>query len=332
MIIVKTPQPDTEERLVLVPPDAVSRTEGGDALLTIRTASARDATPEDLGRAGWVPERDDTRAGLREALRARERAELDALAELDEQRARAEKAEAFAKEIHWRCESLRVERNAAQDRTEKAERERDEARDCGQDGVCKVPPGCQRHWAERNRELLAERGKARAELARLAPTEGEPTLSATVAEWYARAELRGVDGMAKFAHEKWRAGVAHERARHARTEPRATDQELFDLGERVRLDTPADPAMPDPEEGLRCAAYLAVAARVRKEQCLVAQAVADPLLDSVSVGAVMGGALCVRVVRRHDSLANTLGEPQEVFCGRADVPATLARLLGEVKP
>jgi hypothetical protein len=29
------------------------------------------------------------------------------------------------------------------------------ARDCGQDGPCATPPGCQRHWEERNRELLA---------------------------------------------------------------------------------------------------------------------------------------------------------------------------------
>lgn len=98
-IFVKTPQPDTEERLVLVPPDAVSRTEGGDELLTIRTANARDATHDDLARGGYVRD-GDTRAGLREALRARERAELDALAELDEQRARAEKAERERDEGH----------------------------------------------------------------------------------------------------------------------------------------------------------------------------------------------------------------------------------------
>jgi hypothetical protein len=30
------------------------------------------------------------------------------------------------------------------------------AEDCGQDTVCKVPPGCQRYWEERNRELLRE--------------------------------------------------------------------------------------------------------------------------------------------------------------------------------
>ena len=37
--------------------------------------------------------------------------------------------------------------------------ERDDARDCGQDDVCKAPPGCQRHWEERNRELVAQLGR-----------------------------------------------------------------------------------------------------------------------------------------------------------------------------
>jgi hypothetical protein len=41
------------------------------------------------------------------------------------------------------------------------ERERNEDRDCGQEGVCANPPGCQRHWLERNRELIQERDEAR---------------------------------------------------------------------------------------------------------------------------------------------------------------------------
>jgi hypothetical protein len=35
-------------------------------------------------------------------------------------------------------------------------RQRSEIEDCGQDGVCKLSPGCNRHWEERNRELLRE--------------------------------------------------------------------------------------------------------------------------------------------------------------------------------
>jgi len=39
--------------------------------------------------------------------------------------------------------------------------------DCGQDGVCALAPGCDRHWGERCRELMAERDEARAEVERL---------------------------------------------------------------------------------------------------------------------------------------------------------------------
>jgi len=35
-------------------------------------------------------------------------------------------------------------------------RQRSEIEDCGQDGVCKLSPGCNRHWEERNRELARE--------------------------------------------------------------------------------------------------------------------------------------------------------------------------------
>lgn len=38
--------------------------------------------------------------------------------------------------------------------------------DCGQDVVCGSPPGCVRHWEERNRELVRERDEARAEVTR----------------------------------------------------------------------------------------------------------------------------------------------------------------------
>lgn len=34
--------------------------------------------------------------------------------------------------------------------------------DCGQDGPCATAPGCARHWAERNAELVRERDEARA--------------------------------------------------------------------------------------------------------------------------------------------------------------------------
>ena len=39
-------------------------------------------------------------------------------------------------------------------------RQRSEIEDCGQDGVCRLSPGCNRHWEERNRELVRERDAA----------------------------------------------------------------------------------------------------------------------------------------------------------------------------
>ena len=35
-------------------------------------------------------------------------------------------------------------------------REETVLRDCGQRGACRTPPGCARHWEERNRELVRE--------------------------------------------------------------------------------------------------------------------------------------------------------------------------------
>lgn len=36
---------------------------------------------------------------------------------------------------------------------------------CGQDGVCAEAPGCSRHWAERVREVMAERDELKSRLA-----------------------------------------------------------------------------------------------------------------------------------------------------------------------
>lgn len=370
---------------MLVPPDAVSRTEGGDELLTIRTANARDATHADLARGGYVRD-DDTRAGLRDALRARERAELDALAELDEQRARAEKAERELADLRPAPRGMTV-REAARARHAlggpdaqmlegalvQAEREREEAKARGDNMIdvaserantidvlrteiaeaskALLLAGCGsalplaarvamlvderagiladlRGAKELARVLEVERDTLRAELARLTvPGEGEPT----------DEELRAVHGRAcggatadgdaralcVARRALFRAGVAHERARQ-QPRDRATDEELVAIAIDAWTNEPGFI-----HAALRATA-LRVAARVRPERCLVAQAVADPLLDSVSVGAVMGGGIRVRIVRRVDSLANTLGETKDVFCERAEVPATLARLLGEV--
>ena len=53
-------------------------------------------------------------------------------------------------------------------------------RDCGQHVVCRTPPGCMRHWEERNRELVRERDEARAFLRRTAMTGGSIVSSAAM--------------------------------------------------------------------------------------------------------------------------------------------------------
>lgn len=55
-----------------------------------------------------------------------------------------------------RIESLIAERNEWKRRAE-------QAADCGQQCVCAKPPGCARHWEERNRELVREAETLRAE-------------------------------------------------------------------------------------------------------------------------------------------------------------------------
>lgn len=405
MIIIETPAPPTRERLVLVPPDAVSRT-ASEPALNVHTSAGRDATPADLERGGYErlgPEvlrvsaaewrelklRAEGREAhgepgtlahlrndLRDAISRAEAAEgllIQRETELRLAREDGAAVERQMREARSAADASFVRANRAEMRAETAERERDEARDCGQVGVCAVTPGCQRHWAERARELLAERDTLRAErdeasktlleagcgsvlplaervallvderaglradlrgakefaraleveldtlraeLARL--SDGGPTYEDFRAKWISHAG-HGAHGVASFAREQWRAGVAYERARQQ--QDRATEDELEREYNRARRN---GAALGD------IAGIRAVADRVRQERCLVAQAVADPLLDSVSVGAVMGGGIRVRIVRRVDSLANTLGETKDVFCERADVPSTLARLLGEV--
>lgn len=56
-------------------------------------------------------------------------------------------------------------RQGAETRAAHAELCEKELRDCGQDGVCAIAPGCIRHFAERGNELVGERDDLRAELA-----------------------------------------------------------------------------------------------------------------------------------------------------------------------
>lgn len=256
MIIIKTPQPDIEERLVLVP--------------VAGPGAPRDATPVDLERAGYVS-REQPAPGTLAHLRA----------DLRDMTARAEKAELDAAEWAAEVDALRAEALAE---LADARRERD--------------------------ALLAE-------LARLtAPAEGSEPTDEALRDAF---EVAYRDAPSECCHANairalWRAGVAHERARQQPEEDRATDEEL----ERAFY-AAYDPLVTNGRGAIegRSAGLLAVAARVRQERCLVAR--------------VVSASMSMHVYRRgHDGWAVALG-PRFVECERADVPATLARLLGEVE-
>ncbi len=301
-IIIETPAPPTRERLVLVPPDAVSRTEGGDELLTIRTANARDATPADLERAGYVTG-DMLAEHVRIVWAAGQKAEPVGVAMLRKLKERAEKAEADVKWLRGclRCpdhamhdvpelcrlseeqrgleglvETTCRERDAAIARAEKAERERDEALLRAHTGVV--------HYEilrQSGEEAARQRDEARAEVARLTALD------------------------------------------------RATDDELVDLYRKI-YETHGGGTISVSHDDCRRAGLLAVAARVRQERCLVAQAVAMRAGVTISRTSerVPGttGMWDVYVTRRPD----VPGEHYAYGVPTAGVPATLARLLGEV--
>jgi hypothetical protein len=174
----------------------------------------RDATPDDLERAGFVPLAafvgpldllsPPTLAGALDAIRVRADHRTELGLKIMSLHARAETAEGLLiqretelrlaredgasverqmREARSAADASFVRANRAEARAEKAERERDRLRDmltnerdCGQDDVCAKPPGCARHWEARCHELAAGRNEARAEVERLtAPTKGRAT-------------------------------------------------------------------------------------------------------------------------------------------------------------
>ncbi len=329
-IIIETTT-TTRERLVLVPVDACSEVREGDPRaklgakvgLTVLGTYARDATAADLERAGWVREMvEPTGPGTLAHLRA----------DLRDMTARAEKAEATLA-MHGRPTYVE-----AVERAEKAERERDdllarinqaehEARCRGaeakelvrvleveRDEAKRLHSEAEAQVACRS-ELRAQVASLRAELARLtAPGEGEPTVSWFYDTYCARFESTQQEDCA----DAYRLGVAHERARHVEKD-RATDEELGRVfGEAYTVEE-----SPDHGVALRTA-YLAVAAHVRQERCLIAQAVAADC--DVHVTEQISGGWCVRVVAQTSSTAAGVS----ATVPRADAPSTLARLLGEV--
>lgn len=317
-IIIETPAPPTRERLVLVRERII-------------VPESRDATPADLERAGYVPSvgylpRREVETAVSDAMDLQRR--LDRMTEVAEQnleRFETAESELSAETIRadeWKAKCIEAEANlgAAESanaecheliasetaRAEKAERERDEARRLHSEAEAQV--ACRT-------ELRAQVASLRAELARLtAPGEGEPTVSWFYDTYCARFESTQQEDCA----DAYRLGVAHERARHVEKD-RATDEELGRVfGEAYTVEE-----SPDHGVALRTA-YLAVAAHVRQERCLIAQAVAADC--DVHVTEQISGGWCVRVVAQTSSTAAGVS----ATVPRADAPSTLARLLGEV--
>ena len=303
-IIIETTT-TTRERLVLVPVDACSEVREGDPRaklgakvgLTVLGTYARDATAADLERAGWVREMvEPTGPGTLAHLRA----------DLRDMTARAEKAEATLA-MHGRPTYVE-----AVERAEKAERERDEAK-ADLSG-----------WATRTYAAERQRDTLRAEVAEaiahrdnvavvrdgLGAEEGESTYDAALR---VSAEVKSL-----------RAELARLTALD-----RATDDELVDLYRKI-YETHGGGTISVSHDDCRRAGVRTVAARVRQERCLVAQAVAMRAGVTISRTSerVPGttGMWDVYVTRRPD----VPGEHYAYGVAASDVPATLARLLGEV--
>lgn len=374
-IIIRTPAPDTEERLVLVPLDAVSRTEGGDDLLAIRTANARDATPADLERGGYV-----TGEMLAEHVRivwaAGQKAEPVGVAMLRKLKERAEKAEAFVGDVSRadprmrgrlvsvmldECEDLealeqahdahmksreglslatqiakltaRAELGNARSsptRSAYAEavRERDDAKELARvleverdtlrtdldaerrraDAIERANVELHEKLAQAERELdgacspdcqaridyvEADNAKLRAELARLtAPGEGSAVMSSGLTEAVELELMRIVDGAIGPLPE---IGVTLVCRGHASGAAHTVSTAAYRLGVAHER------------------------AKDRAERCLVAQAVG------------MGADLCVTAHGVAYRVTVAKGRHmQRAYPDAADVPETLARLLGEV--
>ncbi len=221
-IFVKTPQPDTEERLVLVPPGAVVREYESQAgpRFDLLGCVARDATPADLARAADADAHDQLARHYRETI-----------GKLQAASARAEKAEReLATERHEHGSTL-TSRDMIHNKLAQAERERDEAK-AGHNAVQPRVYALEADLAE----TVHERDALRAELARLtAPgegSEGEPTdeelLATANAAWAANMSTAADARRALF-----RAGVAHKRARQQPAKDRATDEEFFEAYQRA---------------------------------------------------------------------------------------------------
>ena len=267
---------------------------------------------------------------------------------------RAEKAEREL-EVAMRERNDAIEASSvALSAKSKAERERDEARRVALDVVGSVGDEgivdtvrrlaaramvLARTLEEREKALAAlaranlesekQRNTLRAELARLTLVDEEEPTDAALRDAFAEGERkRDARHVASPLRIVYRLGVAHERARHAApvsstpvTSDRATDEELVDLYRKI-YETHGGLTVDVSHDDCRRAAVAAVAARVRQERCLVAHAVAANV--DIRVCEDDGGGFMVGV---H---APGCDEELARCVPAADVPATLARLLGEV--
>lgn len=371
-IIIKTPQPDVEERLVLVPiADTTRERQAADP------TAWRDATPEDLERAGLVLREQAApgtlahlRADLRDMTARAEKAELDAaewaaevdalraeaLAELADARRERDTLLAELADAKAECQGAMLSAYAQYAETV---RERDEAREAmasvvgqlrGRDEETQRLAGTLRERneakelarvleverdtlhaeladakAERDRAIrdcaatAAERNEARAEVARLAaPAEGEPSFEHLRDCWdmAPRADASGSDVFRNGFFALYRLGVAHERARQqpAPTFVQATGTHTYGGRPRAGQGLPPD-AQPDADRA------------TDEERCLVTRAVG--MLADVSLARHPQRGLGERT---YTIRVQCPAEPNAIAAAvpASDVPATLARLLGEV--
>ena len=270
-IFVKTPQPDTEERLVLVPPGAVVREYESQAgpRFDLLGCVARDATPDDLARGGYVPLAafvgpldmlsPPTLAGALEAIHS----VREAVATVDNMTGGRSTGEGSEDGGPWRA-------------------------------------------------------------------YGEPTDQELVDAFeHAYSNAPSVRTHATAIRTIYRLGVAHERARQQPAKDRATDEELAEVYRKV-YETHGGLTIDVSHDDCRRAGVRAVAARVRQERCLVAEAVGMGTGVTISRTSERvpstTGMWDVYVTRRPD----VPGEHYAYGVPTAGVPATLARLLGEV--
>ena len=303
-IIIETPVPPTRERLVLVPLHSVSREANDPSTepFTVHTNDARDATPADLERAGYVMREPGDYYSQWAAERDRARKAESDLAEVRELQRSDERDGNVGFSLTCWVESILEQLNVARiNRTELGKaagqyaRERDEQRDRAARAERELadlrpaPRGMTVREAARARHALGgpdaqmlegalamterERDEAK-EFARVLEVERD-TLRAELARLTAPGE--GSEGeptdeeleRAERAAEVFRAGVAHERARQQPAKDRATDEELAKIVyESSRSDGAKWEAVTfDSTRRQYLQMALAVAARVRQERC-----------------------------------------------------------------